>query len=94
MMSIPEAPYGGVKVEDHKNDEEEGEVEGEGAGWLAMDIKHFAILFLSHRSVNCCKEIKVLSLFLFLFLLIVALVPLSFLLSVTMTGQVCWCWGC
>ena len=26
---------------DHKNDEEEGEVEGEGVGWLALEIKHF-----------------------------------------------------
>ena len=47
----------------------------------------FSLLLVARRS-------KVLSLFLFLFLLIVALVPLSFLLSVPMTGQVCWYWGC
>ena len=29
-----------IKVGDHKNDEEEGEVEGEGVGWLALEIKH------------------------------------------------------
>ena len=28
-----------IKVGDHKNDEEEGEVEG--VGWLALEIKHF-----------------------------------------------------
>ena len=41
-----------IKVGDHKNDEEEGE----GAGWLAMEIKHFVILSL--QSITCCKEIK------------------------------------
>ena len=88
-----------IKVGDHKNDEEEGEVEGDGArGWLVGQwpwrsniLPFFLYLF---GLLIVARISKVLSLFLFLFLLIVALVPLSFLLSVPMTGQVCWCWTC